>query len=203
MKVYNKIVYDKNNKIIEEDSYNYNGPVALAGGDAGDIVKNAIVVGAVATGVGFFAGTLGAGPLAGAIMRAGVSKGLATFLASAGTTLVLSAVSRKFAPDAPELPSLGTNIQQGTMVSVKEAIKPYRVVYGKTRVGGNIVFAETTDNNQYIHMVFVVAGHEVNNISKVFFDDAEVPLTQSGSDSNGVARLFPSSGNTFEGKVRI
>jgi len=30
MKVYNKIVYDKDNNIIEEDSYDYNGPVAQA-----------------------------------------------------------------------------------------------------------------------------------------------------------------------------
>ena len=170
---------------------------------SGDAVKSAIVVGAVATGVGFFAGTLGAGPLASALVNRGISAGLATFLASAGTTLVLSSVSRKFAPEAPELPDLGTNLQQGTMVSVKEATKPYRIIYGKTRVGGNIVFAETTNNNDFIHLIYVVAGHEVNNITKIFFDDAEVPLTQDGSDSNGVARLFPSSGNTFEGKVRI
>tara|TARA_R100000664_G_scaffold34157_1_gene54445 strand:+ start:1048 stop:4101 length:3054 start_codon:yes stop_codon:yes gene_type:complete len=199
MKIYNKVVYDKDDNVLLEDSYQYNGPIAKA---SGDDVKGAVTIGAIAVGVGFFAGTLGTGPLAGALSKH-MSSGLATFIASAGTSLVLSSVSRKFAPDAPELPSLGTNIQQGTMVSVKEAIKPYRVIYGKTRVGGNIVFAETTDNNQYIHMIFVVAGHEVNNITKVFFDDAEVPLTQSGADSNGVARLFPSSGNTFEGKVRI
>ena len=145
---------------------------------SGDDVKSAIVIGAVATGVGFFAGTLGAGPLAGALVNRGVSAGLATFLASAGTTLVLSSVSRKFAPELPDMPSMGTNVDQGTMVSVKEATKPYRIIYGKTRVGGNIVFAETTSNNDFIHLVYVVAGHEVNNITKIFFDDAEVPLTQ-------------------------
>ena len=32
MKIYNKIVYDINNNIIEEDSYNYIGPIAKAGG---------------------------------------------------------------------------------------------------------------------------------------------------------------------------
>ena len=30
MKVYTKIVYDKNDNIIEEHSYNYNGPVSQA-----------------------------------------------------------------------------------------------------------------------------------------------------------------------------
>ena len=170
---------------------------------SGDTVKQAVVIGAVATGVGFFAGTLGAGPLASALVNRGISAGLATFLASAGTTLVLSSVSRKFAPEAPDMPSLGTNLSQGTMVSVKEATKPYRAIYGKTRVGGNIVYAETTNNNDFIHIIYVLAGHEINSITKVFFDETEVPLTQDGSDSNGVARLFPSSGNTFEGNVRI
>ena len=31
MKIYNKIVYDINNNIIEEDSYEYEGPLTLAG----------------------------------------------------------------------------------------------------------------------------------------------------------------------------
>ena len=79
MKIYNKIVYDKNDNIIEEDSYEYHGPIAKA---SGDDIKTAVTIGAVATGVGFFAGTLGAGPLAGALVNRGVSAGLATFLAA-------------------------------------------------------------------------------------------------------------------------
>jgi hypothetical protein len=128
---------------------------------------------------------------------------MATFVASAGTSLVLSSVSRKFAPEVPDLPNFGTALSGNTRVSVKEATKPYRVIYGKTRVGGNIVYAETTDDNQKIHIIYVVAGHEINNITKVFFNDSEIPLTSSGNDSNGIARLEPSSGNDFEGKVRI
>ena len=31
MKIYNKIVYDINHNIIEEDSYEYKGPLTLAG----------------------------------------------------------------------------------------------------------------------------------------------------------------------------
>ena len=32
MKIYNKIVWDKDYNILEEDSYEYNGPVVLLGG---------------------------------------------------------------------------------------------------------------------------------------------------------------------------
>ena len=39
---------------------------------------------------------------------------------------------------------MGTNVQQGTMVTAKSGLAPYRVIYGKTRVGGVMVYAETT-----------------------------------------------------------
>ena len=74
MKIYNRIVYDKDNNLLIEDSYEYTGPIAHAGG-GGDLVKSAIVVGAVATGVGFFAGTLGTGPLASALVKRGFMQG--------------------------------------------------------------------------------------------------------------------------------
>ncbi len=32
MKIYNKIVWDKDGNVIEEDSYDYEGPLALCGG---------------------------------------------------------------------------------------------------------------------------------------------------------------------------
>jgi len=44
VKIYKKIVYDKNDNIIEEDSYEYQGKVAQAGGGS---VKKIIVVAAV------------------------------------------------------------------------------------------------------------------------------------------------------------
>ena len=39
MKVYNKIVYDKDMNIIEEDSYEYSGPVAECKGGGGNPIK--------------------------------------------------------------------------------------------------------------------------------------------------------------------
>jgi hypothetical protein len=171
-------------------------------------VKTALVVGAIAVG---FAAIPAIGPSAFAT-KVGTAIGyqelqqvlVGTFIVSAGTQLVLSAVNQKLAPDI-DLPELGTSIQQGgTTVTQKSAINPHRIIYGKTRVGGTIVYAETTSStNEFLHMIIAVAGHEVNSFTKVFFNEDEVPLTQDGSDSNGVARLFPSSGNEYEGKARI
>ena len=56
MKIYNKkIVYDKNDNIIEEDSYEYHGKVAQAGGS----VKKNIIVAAVVAAVVYFGPTDG------------------------------------------------------------------------------------------------------------------------------------------------
>ena len=172
-------------------------------------IKTALVVGAIAVG---FAAIPAIGPSAfaskvGAFVAPSLgttAQGLiGTFLVSAGTQLVLGAVNKKLAPEV-DLPELGTNLQQGTMVTAKSGIAPHRVIYGKTRVGGVMVYAEATGTtNEFLHIVIAIAGHEINNITKIFFNENEVPTTQDGSDSNGIARLFPSSGNQYEGKARF
>jgi hypothetical protein len=172
-------------------------------------IKTALVVGAIAVG---FAAIPAIGPSAfaskvGAFVApslGGTAQGLiGTFLVSAGTQLVMGAVNRKLAPEV-DLPEIGTNLQQGTMVTAKSGIAPHRVIYGKTRVGGVMVYAEATGStNEFLHIVIAIAGHEINNITKIFFNENEVPTTQDGSDSNGIARLFPSSGNQYEGKARF
>ena len=170
-------------------------------------IKTALVVGAIAVG---FAAIPAIGPSAfatkvgTAIGLQGTTAGLVgTFLVSAGTQLVLGAVNRKLAPDI-DIPEIGTNLQQGTMVTAKSGVAPQRIIYGKTRVGGTMVYAEATGStNEFLHIIITVAGHEINNITKVFFNEDEVPLTQDGSDSNGIGRFFPSSGNQYEGKARI
>ena len=194
MKIYNRIVYDKDNNVLIEDSYEYNGPVAKCDGDD---VKTAITVAAIAYGVGYFAGTLGTGPLAGFLHNTvGLAPGLSTFLASAGTTLVLSAVNRKFAPDM-DMPSLGTSLAQGTTVSVKEATQPYRIINGRTRVGGNIIFAETTNDNDFLHLVIVLAGHEIYDIPTIYFGEDILDLETTSNDSNGIPIYTPKSSDPY------
>ncbi len=170
-------------------------------------VKTALVVAAVATGFAAIPaiGASGAAmSVGGALGFSGTTAGLVgTFIISAGSQLVLGAVNKKLAPSL-DIPEMGTNLQQGTMVTAKSGVSPQRIIYGKTRVGGVMVYAESTGTtNEFLHIIITVAGHEINNITKVFFNEDEVPLTQDGSDSNGIARFFPSSGNQYEGKARI
>ena len=101
------------------------------------------------------------------------------------------------------LPDIGTSLQPNTTVTVKEPTQPHRIVYGTTRVGGNIVFAETTDNQQYLHLVIAFTGHEISDFSRIYFGEDEVVLETTSNDSNGVPIFTPVSSNTYNGKARI
>ena len=63
----------------------------------------------------------------------------------------------------------------GIKRAVTNPVAPRNVIYGKTRVGGTIVqrtvSSKTGSTSQNVlHNVIAVAGHEINNITKVFMD---------------------------------
>ena len=62
--------------------------------------------------------------------------------------------------------------------------EPRQIIYGLTRVGGTIVHLETTGtDNNLLHMVICIAGHEVNSLESVKLND--VTLTTSSSTISG------------------
>ena len=63
----------------------------------------------------------------------------------------------------------------GIKTAVTNPVAPRNVVYGKTRVGGTIVQRTVSSKSgstsqNVLHHVIAVAGHEINNITKVFID---------------------------------
>jgi hypothetical protein len=69
----------------------------------------------------------------------------------------------------------GANNTSGKNLGIKQAgvnsIAPRNVVYGKTRVGGTIVQRSVSGNsNTKLHHVIALAGHEINDIKKIFID---------------------------------
>ena len=193
MKIYNKIVYDKYDNIIEEDSYEYTGKVALAGGGGG-IVQVALTI-AVAVYAPHMAGALAS--------STGMSIGMARAIVAIGSSFVMGAVGKALAPKI-DTPKIGTNLQTGVTTSTKAPTDPWRIIYGSTRVGGTIVYAETTaDSNQYLHMIIVLAGHEVDEITSVYFNDHVVDLETTSNDSNGIPIFTPKSSDRYTGKATI
>ena len=58
----------------------------------------------------------------------------------------------------------------------------HQIIYGKMRVGGAIVFDESTgDNNKFLHRVIAVAGHEVQSFEEIYINDEVVTLDGSGN----------------------
>ena len=198
MKIYNKIVFDKDDNIIFEDSYEYNGKISHCGsiGDAvGDILGSDIGQIALTIAVAYFAPTMVAG-----LTNMGVNGTLARIIVGAGSSLVLGAVGKALAPKV-EPPNFGTGLQQGITVTSKSPTQPYRIIYGTTRVGGTIVFAETTSDNDFLHLVIVLAGHEIDDITNIFFNDHDVQIETLSNDSNGIPIFTPTSGDQYNGKA--
>jgi len=60
----------------------------------------------------------------------------------------------------------------GTKLAGRGAQVPRQIVYGKTRVGGIIAKMDTTgDNKNKLHLSIILAGHEIEELSHVYFGD--------------------------------
>jgi len=68
---------------------------------------------------------------------------------------------------------------------VRSPVSARQIVYGETRVSGTLVYISTTGiKNEYLHLVIALAGHEVEEIGDVYFND-ELALTGAGSAATG------------------
>jgi hypothetical protein len=71
-------------------------------------------------------------------------------------------------PDMPDLDSQA----RGSLVNKQSNIEQVPVIYGERRVGGTIVFVETSgSNNTYLYMCLILAEGEVDNIGDIYIDD--------------------------------
>ena len=105
------------------------------------------------------------------------------------TTVVTSWAMSALTPK-PKLESA----MQGTLVNAREAVAPHEYVYGTVRKGGTITYIEATGgNNEFLHMIICLAGHEVSSIGDIYINDEVVTL-----DGNG----FVTSQN-WNSKVRV
>ena len=82
----------------------------------------------------------------------------------------LSLISRALMPK----PDLGTQMG-GQSVTTREAAHSRKIVYGRARIGGNIVYLESTGtDNKYLWLVIAVAGHEIDAYESVWFNDYKI-----------------------------
>ena len=95
--------------------------------------------------------------------------GFTYFAAFTATYAVLGAISRELF-DQPKFDSMN-----GINFNVRDPAATRKIVYGKCRIGGTIVFFNTSDtDNNYLHMVLAVAGHEIESYESVYFGETKV-----------------------------
>lgn len=89
------------------------------------------------------------------------------------------------------------NKASGRMITQRNPIALRQVIYGTVRVGGNVVFMETTsgtnDDNAFLHMIIAFAGHEVNSIGQIYFDDHALQLDANGDADSSDTKYYKNS----------
>ena len=123
------------------------------------------------------AAVAGLASLGGAMIAAGTFA--ITFGAAVGAFALgagLSMVSRALAPK----PNLGAQMRGITQTS-REPAGSRKIVYGKMRVGGQVVFISNSgDDNKYLHMAIAFASHEIQSYDEIWFNDKKVWTSSGG-----------------------
>lgn len=126
---------------------------------------------------------------------------LGSFAVTAAATAALTAASQALAPK-PQFPSysLGDFRSNGLKrtQNVKQPVQPRNVIYGTVRVGGTIVFIDTTEDDKFLHMVLAVASHEIESHGRIYLNDTKVSAPSAG-ETLGSVITAPYNG----GKVQI
>ena len=133
-----------------------------------------------------------------------LSAGFSTFMANVVTAVVSMAVSATLskALGVDETANLSNQLKDRTRM-VKEPIITRDTVYGETKKSGGILFMESTNNNQDLHIIVQLASHEIQSIDKVYFGDDELTLASAGTDSNGVTQFKVTSPSKYATESRF
>tara|TARA_R110000868_G_scaffold129406_2_gene338260 strand:+ start:801 stop:3380 length:2580 start_codon:yes stop_codon:yes gene_type:complete len=133
------------------------------------------------------------------LLTGGTAAGLAaTGLAAFGyaavgylaTTAITSWALNALAPDIG-----GIGGSRGLMVNATDPAAPHDIVYGTVRKGGIRTYVEATgDANKYLHMILVLAGHELAGIDDIYLNDEIVTVNATSG--------FVTSGS-WNSKIRI
>ena len=148
---------------------------------AAPVIIAAAVSAAASTAAAYVAGTIVASAVAGYFAT--------SFLISAGLQLAMNALAPR--------PRAAGNVQPGQsaiLVSGTSAIADHQIIYGRTKVGGVIVYKEATDNNKFLHIVTALAGHECQEIETVYLNDEALTLDGDGEVT---------APNKYAGYVRV
>ncbi len=151
--------------------------------------------------------------LAGSIFATTIGAAVFGGLVTATLGFVASTV---FKPKAPKFDF--SSYQNGVTLQTRTADEPHKIIYGTARVGGNLSFMQTessgfrsdgsakSGDNPFLHLMVSIAGHELEEITAVYFDDQALTLDGSGfvtsapffRDGFSYARIIKHLGTTTQ-----
>lgn len=154
------------------------------------------------------------------VVGAAIGATVSTGFALATTSLALSGAASFFAAafarslvfglvmDAlQDKPDFNAN-DRGITITDRNSTATRKIIYGKRRVGGTIVAIATEDEkdgsgnvtkkNQFLHMVIAVAGHRVDGIENIYFNEEIVSSdAKTFTDANAEYSFALDAGTTY------
>lgn len=119
-----------------------------------------------------------------------------TAIATGVGTAALGFLSSALQPKPPEFdptafsPAARQQTTAGRTQQVRQPITARRVVYGEKRVSGPLIYAGTSNDNEYLHLVIALASHEVQEIGTVYFNDTPIHSDNLDGFGNVVGGLY-------------
>ncbi len=98
-----------------------------------------------------------------------------------------------FKPKTPGFSGASLNIN-ALLENSKDTTVPHRIIYGTRRVGGMIGLKTSTENNKFLHLAIIVAGHEIEGFVTAFADDQELVI---GGDDFVTNEQFTTGSDSF------
>lgn len=92
----------------------------------------------------------------------------------AGSSFVAGSIMRSAlsggAETTPSTPAFASQAEQRTHI-IRSAIANRQIIYGRAAVSGPLIFAASSTDNNTLHLVISLAGHEVDALEEVWFGD--------------------------------
>lgn len=133
--------------------------------------------------------------------------------AMAAATIVAAGASAALskAPELPDLPNFTdfASEVQGRTQQLKQPTAPRRFVYGQTRVSGVLAHVESTDDDEFLHMVIMLATHEIQSFDTIYLNDEALTVNLSTgvvsapSKYVGLVRVFVRYGSTTQASPNL
>jgi hypothetical protein len=126
-----------------------------------------------------------AGAVGGAAAAAYVSmSAIAAFAIGAATIVAAGMVANKLISNLYELPQIDTD--QSRQRTAKSTVEPIKIIYGEALVSGALSFIGVAgEKNKDLYHSVVLAGHEVEAITDIYFDNEVIQESQINSGAAG------------------